>query len=224
MTRPAGSADVLDALADQAARILDRHPRPTLAVDGPDAAGKTTLADRLAERLEAPVLRASIDGFHNPPEVRRARGPLSPVGYYRDSFDLAALIDRLLVPFVDGSPTVTTRVFDARSEMARSKEAAVPERCLLIVDGVFLLRPELRRYWCFSVYLHVPPEVSLRRALIRDSDLMGGPTAVSQRYHARYLPGQALYRQEATPKAHADVVLDHSDPTAPVVMRSELAL
>ena len=38
-----------------------------VAIDGPDAAGKTTLADRLAEAVRAagrPALRVSIDDFH----------------------------------------------------------------------------------------------------------------------------------------------------------------
>jgi len=49
-----------------------------------------TLADVLAAplaRLGRPVIRASIDGFHNPGAIRYARGKFSPEGYYFDSFD-----------------------------------------------------------------------------------------------------------------------------------------
>lgn len=70
--------------------LLRRKTAPTLtvALDGIDAAGKTTLADALRAELEARgqrVLRASIDGFHNPSAIRRARGSLSPEGYYFDA-------------------------------------------------------------------------------------------------------------------------------------------
>jgi uridine kinase len=58
-----------------------------VGVDGPDAAGKTTPADHLADALEVPTLRVSIDGFHQPRELRYQRGELSAEGYYHDSFD-----------------------------------------------------------------------------------------------------------------------------------------
>jgi len=46
------------------------------AIDGPDAAGKTTLADELAVALRErgrDVIRASIDGFHRPRRERYRR-------------------------------------------------------------------------------------------------------------------------------------------------------
>jgi uridine kinase len=44
-----------------------------VAIDGVDGAGKTTFANELAEvvgGLGRPVIRASVDGFHNPRVVR----------------------------------------------------------------------------------------------------------------------------------------------------------
>jgi uridine kinase len=76
------------------------HPT-RVAIDGPDAAGKTTLArelEHVLERSGRPVIRASIDGFHRPRAERLARGPESPDGYYFDSFDYPALRSALLEP------------------------------------------------------------------------------------------------------------------------------
>ena len=47
-------------------------------------------ADELAAVLRDrghTVIRASVDGFHNPREIRYQRGRQSPAGYYLDSFD-----------------------------------------------------------------------------------------------------------------------------------------
>ena len=45
-----------------------------------------------------PVVSLTIDGFHQPREVRTRRGDLDPEGYYRDAFDLAAVVDDVLRP------------------------------------------------------------------------------------------------------------------------------
>ena len=48
-----------------------------VGIDGVDGAGKTTLADRLGQVLEAAghkIIRSSIDGFHNPRAIRYVRG------------------------------------------------------------------------------------------------------------------------------------------------------
>jgi uridine kinase len=95
----------------------------------------------------------------------------------------------------------------------------IPRRAVLLVDGVFLLRPALRHRWDLAVYLHVLPEETVRRARVRDAAEMGGVEEVERRYAARYLPGQALYRAEARPLAVADVIVDNTDPAAPEVVR-----
>jgi uridine kinase len=44
---------------------------------------------------------------------------------------------------------------------------------VLVFDGVFLLREELRPYWTLSVFLNVSPDESLRRGINRDAQLFG---------------------------------------------------
>ncbi len=152
---------VVSALADL---LLGASPDRVLrvAVDGPDAAGKTTLADELAGTLTdrgRPVIRASVDGFHQPQATRRRRGSLSPEGYFLDAFDYAALRRLLLDPLSPaGDRRYRTAAFDHLNDSALdcpAREAA--SDAVLIVDGVFLLRDELRGYWDLTVFLQISP-------------------------------------------------------------------
>ena len=199
---------------ERVAALIEDLPgeRVLVAFDGPDAAGKTTLARAVADRLSRPSLCASVDGWHHPRDVRLRRGPESPAGYYADSFDLEALVRDLLEPFREGA----TRV---RTEATAQQYQDLSRRCVLLLDGVFLLRPELRSHWDLSVYLHVPEEVTLARALVRDLDQYEDSAALRRRYQRRYLPGQTLYRDSASPLQAADVVIDNSDWDDPLVLR-----
>jgi uridine kinase len=216
--------DVVGEL-ERAITSLSHGRRVLVAIDGPDAAGKTTLANRLAQTLTIPTLRASIDGFHRPREARMARGIDSPHGYYEDSFDQVALERNLLGPFARGDSAVRTRVFDFRTDSAIDEDPTwIAPACVLLFDGVFLLRPELRHWWNLSIYLHVPELVTLARAKERDSELFGSPEIVEARYRLRYLPGQSLYREEAKPQFAAHIVLDNSNPDDPVVLKWGVAI
>lgn len=209
---------------DVAATVADRAPgrRLLVGIDGPDASGKSMFANQLAAALTVPVLRASIDGFHHRQEYRLRRGIDSPEGYYRDSFDIAALEEHLLAPFARGEDMVRTRIFDfvADAEVEQDFEE-VPEASVLVFDGVFVLRPELRRWWDVSVYLHVPEEVSIERARVRDAAVFGSADEAEFRYRSRYMPGQALYRQDARPVDAAHIAIDNSDAEAPQIMKWE---
>lgn len=212
-------ADLVSAVSALAAE----RERVLVGVDGPDAAGKTTLADRLATASPLHVVRAGLDGFHYPRAHRQRRGELSSAGYYHDAFDVDALVDGLLAPFPHGAKEVTRSVFDHRTDCeAPARVRDIPARSVLVVDGVFLLRPALRRWWTLTVYLYVPAEETLRRALARDRALFGSEAEVRRRYRQRYLPGRELYRQESQPQAHANIVIDNSEPAAPRVLRWSL--
>ena len=204
------------ALTEAVHHLTNTTPRVLVAIDGPDAAGKTTLADRVAAALGKQTVRASIDGFHRPRHERIARGELSPDGYYSDSFDYDALQTKLLHPFTEGAPRAATRVFDYRTDSAREELIDLPMEAALLFDGVFLLRPELRDHWHLSIYLDVAPDETLRRAMARDSETMA---YVRRRYETRYLPGQQIYIKEAQPQDRADIVIDNNDPAVPIVRK-----
>ena len=196
------AVDLLGGLVAEVSRLSALHDRVLVGIDGPDAAGKTTLADKLSDALDIPTVRASIDGFHRPREQRYERGELSPDGYYTDSFDYHALLEQCLAPFLGGSARVSTASYDHRARAeAVTGVTAVPTKAVLVFDGVFLLRPELRDVWVLSVYLRVSPPETLRRAHQRDLDVLGSAEQISRRYLGRYLPGQALYRRQADPEA-----------------------
>ncbi|MCA9969116.1 MAG: hypothetical protein KC425_02820 [Anaerolineales bacterium] len=216
-------SDLLDFLAQWLAQRDVPHPL-RVAIDGIDAAGKTTLADELSATLRArgrPVLRASVDDFQQPRAVRYGRGRLSPEGYYDDAFDYAALIGRLLAPLgPGGNRWVETAVFHHPSDTPLPPNPQLaPANATLLCDGVFLLRPALRPYWDAAIHLYVSLETSLARALRRDAAAMGSAAEVRRRYQARYLPAQQHYLAKDRPQQHADIVIDNTNPAQPRLLR-----
>lgn len=213
-----------DALLDEVVRRIGalRQPHPLrVGINGVDAAGKTTFADELAGRIGARAIRASVDDFARPRAQRYARGRLSPEGYYRDSTDCEALIGRLLVPLgPGGSRRYTTRVFDVWNDRPLGEpERVAPEDAVLLLDGIFLLRPELRVHLDWTLFLHVDFETALARALAREQGRVGADEAETRRIYARrYLPAQSLYFDEVRPRECADLVVDNGRIEAPFIL------
>ena len=194
-----------------------------VAIDGVDAAGKTTVANELAERLRQQgrsVIRASIDGFHNPRSVRYRRGAMSPEGFYRDSFDLSAIANNLLIPLgANGTALYRTGVFDFVTDTpVDSRPLKAEPEAILLFDGVFLLTDALRSFWDFTIFVKADFQVTLARARSRDSRLFGSQEEVERRYNARYIPGQKMYLGECAPQVRADLVIDNNDPAHPILI------
>jgi uridine kinase len=222
-SRTLSRPELLAALAALVDAVRRDHPT-RVAFDGPDAAGKTTLAHELAPVLRdrgRHVIRASVDGFHRPRAARYARGADSAEGFYLDSFDHDAVRDVLLDPLGPGGDRRYRRaIFDHRVDrpVAAPVENASPSAVLLF-DGVFLQRPELRGGFDLCVFVAVSFDEGLRRALQRDVPLLGSRDEVERRYRTRYGPGQLLYFAQTRPEERADVVVRNDNPGAPVLER-----
>ncbi len=217
-------SQVLDQLADLIVAVVNDHPL-RVAIDGVDAAGKTMLADEMAPLIESrgrPVIRASIDGFHQPRAIRYRQGSNSPRGYYQDSFDNSALLDELLIPLGPGGNRKYRRsVFDYRVDApAIEPKHEISTDAILLFDGVFLLRPALVNHWDLRIFVDVDFCTSVPRAVKRDlkHSLGESKEAISERYCQRYVPGQRLYLEEAKPKQHADVIFDNNQLEAPAII------
>lgn len=85
---------------------------------------------------------------------------------------------------------------------------------ILIVDGIFLHRPELRDWWDWSVFLRVPFETATRRCADRDGS---DPDPESDR-NDRYVEGQRMYLRECVPEQVATLVIDNTDLSRPFLV------
>ncbi|PFG39672.1 uridine kinase [Georgenia soli] len=173
-----------------------------VAIDGPDAAGKTTFARQLDDILHSmlppgpEVRRFSADDLIIPLHVRRSNQAADPQWVYENVYPL----DRIREITV-GDP-------------AHEKPGTV-----VLVDGMSLLRPELADLWDVTIYLSVPESVTVGRVLDRLDAEDDEPDAVEARYRDRYLPALKLYREIADPVSSSDVVIDMVDADNPVVLR-----
>ncbi|WP_328291199.1 hypothetical protein OG218_00260 [Kineococcus sp. NBC_00420] len=211
---------LLEQLATEV-EALPTDPYVRLGIDGVDGAGKSVLAGELTavlRRRGRTVVHASIDGFHHPRAHRHTRGPSDPEGFYRDSYDLAALQEQLLDPFAAGGHgRHRTHVFDARTDTVHlAKQQQATPGTILVVDGIFLHRHELRGRWTWSLWLQVDRATTLRRCAERDGSGSPDPAAASNR---RYVEGQMLYIRDATPQQQATHVLDNNNLAHPVLLR-----
>ena len=215
-TRPAEPMSREAALSWLVSRIRPRAGRTMVAIDGVDGAGKTSFADDLAAELTdsgLTVIRVSFDDFLNPPEVRYAKGRTSPEGFIADTYDYERFIDDVLEPLgSEGCGRYRARSYDFAGETPLSPPWQVaPDAAVVVVDGMFLHRDRLRnargrKVWDLSVWLQVPPEVSVRRLAERD----GSPSEVDDPRIARYVEGQRLYIERYHPAERADLVIDNT--------------
>lgn len=205
--------ELLEGLAAEYARLYGKG-RTMLAIDGPEGAGTAAFADDLATALRRTghtVLRASIEGFHHPREFRHRRGRYEAEGRYRDSFDLATLRRVLIEPFrLGGSATFVTEAFDQRRDApVEPKWEDAPPDAVLVIDGVFLNRPELRDLWHWSIWVDADAEVRAERRRAAEGIEPGSPVA------ERDEGAQRLYVAEADPHLRAGAIVDHTDPDRP---------
>lgn len=218
---PAHRLALIERLADL---ICERASDQTslVAVDGPDASGKTTLANELAGLITTrrrPVTRVELDSFLNPRAVRYRRGLNSAEGFLEDSYDFEALTRRVLVPVTSGDQRIVRRVFDRASDAPVIVDPElVADNAIVIVDGGFLLSRRLRRFWRTSILLEVTREERLARALSRDTERLGDAASIVERYEQRYFPGFELYLERERPEEAATIIVNNTVPSRPVLM------
>jgi uridine kinase len=208
-------------LAQVADAIVARPDVRRVAIDGTDGAGKTCFAAELAHELRVrgvPVVRASADDFHHPRAVRHRRGRSSPLGFYEDSYDHDAMRRWLLDPLgPGGSGWYRRAVHDVDTdEPIDADDECAPPGAVLLLDGLFLHRDELRAFWDYSVYLDVDVRVSIPRGAARN----GGDPDPASAHNRRYVEGQRIYHERAQPASRATIVIDNNDLANPHIIRA----
>jgi uridine kinase len=102
-------------------------------------------------------------------------------------------------------------MFDYRADRVVDVPACVAApNAIMLFDGVFLQRPELDGVWDVTIWLDVPFDVTVERAVIRDAQRGVDAGVVRAKYEARYVPGQRLYLTHCRPLERADIVVHNA--------------
>jgi fructokinase len=156
MSRVSGLDELAARVAD-AAGAEPRGHRLLVALAGPPAVGKSTLAEGLAEGLSARGAGAVVvpmDGFHLDNRVLERRGLLARKGA-PETFDAAGFL--ALVRRLGPERELVAPVFDRARDIAIAGALEIrPEHRVAVVEGNYLLFDapvwrDLARYWDMSV-------------------------------------------------------------------------
>ena len=139
--------------------------RVILALDGPCASGKTTLAGEMGRKFGWSVVH--MDDFFLRPEQRTPERYALPGG----NVDHERFLAEVLEPLRTGLP-VRYRPFDCRT-MELSGPVELPPAQVTLVEGAYSCHPSLWDFYDLHLFLPVDPEVQRSRILLRNGDRAG---------------------------------------------------
>lgn len=212
--------NLLRILADEIAAV--ESAKPLVAIDGVDGSGKSTFTEALSRHIVGmPVIVIHADDFLHLKAVRHRKGRNSPQGFWADTYDYDALERFVLRPLGnEGDGNYRRRATDHEQDCRIDEPAqSAPANCVVLVEGMFLHRAELRKLWDYSVFLDVPFQETARRMALRD----GSNPDPEHPSMNRYVGGQRLYFADSQPWSHATRVVDNAAPENPRIIRAEQA-
>jgi uridine kinase len=180
----------------EACAALSQRSLALVAIDGLGGSGKSTLARRIQAELAASTI-VEVDDFYRP-MLETERQALSPREGFSSMFDWQRLRDEVLAPLRAGR-AAHYHPYDWQRGMLASREVEVRPRGLVIVEGVYTLRPELRSFWDLTVYLDVSREARLARLLARNEN--------ARAQIDRWMTAEHYYEKTFAPSEQADLVL-----------------
>lgn len=166
-----------------------------VCIEGLGGAGKSTLAEAVFRALPGKAFVVHGDDFYGPEE--RDWRTWSPREGYERYFDHRRLEHQLLRPLNAGSAARFQR-YDWTSNTLDGWIDVAPSG-LVLVEGVYLLRRELRPYWDLAIYVDAPRDLRQDRLHARGENDEG--------WISRWSAAEDYYERVEQPALAADLVV-----------------
>ncbi|NLS02143.1 nucleoside triphosphate hydrolase [Rhizobium sp. P32RR-XVIII] len=205
-------SEEVENIAGEVIRRAGDARRFLIAIAGPPGAGKSTMAEGLAEALKARSESAEVlpmDGFHMDNAILIERGLLARKGI-PETFDVRGFLD-IIRAVRPADQEVLVPVFDRSRELAIASARVVsPEHRFIIVEGNYLLLSlgkwaELEGIFDYTVMLAPPIEVLEERLWARWRGYKLTEEQASAKVYGNDLPNGRLILANRRP---ADITLE----------------
>ncbi|RMG39696.1 MAG: hypothetical protein D6719_12735 [Candidatus Dadabacteria bacterium] len=189
----------VDSILEAINYRYETKPLALVAIDGVGGAGKSTLARELAYRSES-ILVVQTVNFYRPMDPK-TRYNLTPEEGYMLYYDWERLRDQVLIPLSQGKPCRYQRYSWVESKLKDWVE--IHPQGIVLVEGVFSFRPELRRYYDFSIFVTASESERYRRQIVRKEN--------PKEWIERWMAAENWYIKHHAPQDAADLLVDGNE-------------
>ena len=159
-------------------KLLTEKPHAIIAIDGPCASGKTSLAEALSHKYGGVVFH--MDDFFLQMHQKTLERLNEPGG----NVDRERFYSEVLLPLRDNA-SFSYCPYKC-SDGCFSEPVSVSPHKLSIIEGSYCMHPELRPFYDYSVFLCVSPQMQKDRIMLR-------PKHKHEAFFTRWIPMEEQY-------------------------------
>lgn len=213
VTNHLNDAPVISAIVERRKAVSPERAL-LVGISGIDGAGKGFIVAHLAESLETLGIRPAVinvDGWLNLPHVRFSKRDPA-MHFYQHAIRFDEMFDQLVLPLRDNSSiSVETDFAEETSVNFRRHRYDFGAVDIVLLEGIFLLKPVYRNYFDLTVWVDCSFKTALRRAVARGQEGLS-PSETVEAFEAIYFPAQRIHMERDHPVAKADIVFCNDQP------------
>lgn len=186
---------MLNQIKQKVTTLIEEKPQVLLAIDGRCAAGKTTLAQKLAEIFSCPVIH--MDDFFLRPEQRTKERLETPGG----NVDHERFLEEVMTPLRERKG-FSYRPFDCHSQQFK-EPVRISQGTLIIVEGSYSCHPSLWDHYDLRIFLDVTEEEQRKRILKRNGE------AAAKIFQEKWIPMEEKYFEQFHIREKCDIIKEY---------------
>ncbi len=186
--------DAVDLIKHALKEKLYKSNNLLVAIDGPCAAGKTSIAMALKDEFYCCNI-IPIDDFFLQPHQRTEERLNTPGG----NFDRERFINEVITPLKSGED-FSYRPFDCKKGEL-SAPVKIAHQPITVIEGVYSCHPELQDYYDYRIFVKTDKETQLKRLEKRSFALLN-------RFISEWIPMEEKYFSTYNIESKCDLVIN----------------
>jgi len=202
--------EVVRKILERRANIPDTRSL-LVGVSGIDGCGKgyvtTQVQAHLALRGVIPAI-LNVDGWLNLPQKRFDRSAPA-VNFYENAIRLDQFFSQLVLPLRDGrSVHLVADLVEETASDYRKHSYDYRDVPVILVEGIFLFKPEYRKYFDLAIWIDCSFPTALARAIDRAQEGLSPANTIAA-YDTIYFPAQRIHLAQDKPRENADLIFEN---------------
>lgn len=183
-----------------------------VGVSGIDGCGKGYLAAQLEAHLALHAVTSAIlnvDGWLNLPEKRfDQRAPAE--NFYENAIRFEEFFTQLVIPLRDRrSLHLVADFVEETASQYRKHAYDFWDVSVVLVEGIFLFKPQYRKYFDLAIWVDCSFPTALARAINRAQEGLSAVNTIAA-YETIYFPAQRIHLSQDHPRETADLIFENN--------------